>query len=147
MTRKLARVPCVAHPHAAFAVRGRAIRTFGSQVFVLALSLAVLGLYLIVNEFQNPLSSQSLGLFTAAIVLATAMSLVIELTQLIRVSRHHASPRPPLLFLGTHFGVRAVHRSTGGTAPGLPESQGGRSPSTPRLPYHRCYVDHVRVRA
>jgi hypothetical protein len=48
-----------ARPAMALAVRGRAIRTFSGQALVLTLSLALLGIYLIADEFKNPLSSQS----------------------------------------------------------------------------------------
>ena len=61
---------------------------------MLTLSLALLGIYLIVDEFKNPLSSQSPGLFAAAFILATAMTLLIELSQLFRTVRRHTARSP-----------------------------------------------------
>jgi hypothetical protein len=62
--------------------RGGALRTFGGLAFLLAVILSVLGVYLIEDQFTNPLASQPLGLFAAAFLLATAMALVYELVQL-----------------------------------------------------------------
>ena len=53
---------------------------------MLTLSLILGGIYLIADEFKNPLASQSVGLFAAAFILATAMSLLVELTQLFRTT-------------------------------------------------------------
>jgi hypothetical protein len=129
--------PVAVHAHlpGAFAIRGRAIRTFGGQALVLTISLLILGVYLIANEFKNPLSSQSIGLFTAAFILATAMTLLIELTQLFRAIRRTNAPNDPILI---------VHQTQAVT--------GIRSPirrrhQPPTLPYHRSYIDRVRIRA
>ena len=125
----------LAHPQRALAVRGRAIRTFGGLAIVLALGLLCLGVYLIEDEFSNPLASQSLGLFTAAFVLATAMTLLYELLQLSRsIGGSAAGCRtlvPP-----DHRVVRIAARS----------ARLGYQQRTD-LPYQRCYVDRVRVRA
>ena len=124
-----------AHPQRALAVRGRAIRTFGGLAVVLALGLLCLGVYLIEDEFSNPLAAQSLGLFTAAFVLATAMTLLYELLQLSKsIGGSAAGCRtlvPP-----DHRAVRIAARS----------ARLGYEQRTD-LPYQRCYVDRVRVRA
>ena len=59
MLGKLWRVSTHAQPLGAFAVRGRAIRTFASLTLVLTVGLLFLGVYLIADEFRNPLASQS----------------------------------------------------------------------------------------
>ena len=124
-----------ARPAMALAVRGRAIRTFGGQALVLTISLLLLGVYMIANEFRNPLASQSLGLFTAAFILATAMTLLIELTQIFRTGRRHSRPGPAFIARAATI-VRAT-RCHAAAPPGL----------RAHLPYHRAYVDRVRVRA
>ena len=129
------------HPHSdarpamALAVRGRAIRTFSGQALVLTLGLALLGIYLIIDEFKNPLSSQSPGLFAAAFILATAMTLLIELSQLFRTVRRQAARSTAFV---RH--PRIVARSRKRTA-------GMSGNIRAHLPYHRAYVDQVRVRA
>jgi hypothetical protein len=49
---------------------------------LLVVALFVLGAYLIEDQFTNPLASQSLGLFAAAVLLASAMAMLYELIQL-----------------------------------------------------------------
>ena len=119
----------------ALAVRGRAIRTFGGQVFILIVGLVLLGSYLIADEFKNPVSSQSVGLFAAAFILATAMTLLIELTQIFRIAGRH---------LASNLGYSP--RSKGGVRFAARNSSVPRN-FRPFLPYHRVYVDGVRVRA
>jgi hypothetical protein len=77
-----------------------------------------------VNEFDNPLSSQSLDLFTAASVLATAMSLVIELTQLFRTvpsAQRCASGRAAVTFLFCASRAALGQAKTGAAARAAPE--------------------------
>jgi uncharacterized membrane protein YbhN (UPF0104 family) len=123
------------HPGLTLAVRGRAIRIFGAQAVVLTVSLVLLGGYLIADEFKNPLSSQSVGLFVAAFILATAMTLLLELTQLFRRTRSKVANNPVLV-----------------QHPKVVASSGRHKFSMygnlhPYLPYHRGYIDRVRVRA
>jgi hypothetical protein len=124
------------HPERALTVRGRAIRTFGGLAIFLALGLLCLGVYLIENEFANPLASQSLGLFTAAFLLATAMALLYELMQLPRnIWRNAAACRPALVppaDLVARIAMRGIRL---------------RYEQRTDLPYQRRYVDRVRVRA
>jgi hypothetical protein len=124
-----------ARPAMALAVRGRALRTFSGQALVLTLSLVLLGIYLIADEFKNPLSSQSPGLFAAAFILATAMTLLTELSQLFRTVRRH-SVRSPALIRRPNVVARSRQQSTG---------MSGNIRAC--FPYHRAYVDRVRVRA
>jgi hypothetical protein len=136
MAGKVRRVFAHAHPLGAFAVRGRAIRTFASFALAIALGLVVLGVYLIADEFRNPLASQSIGLFAAAFVLATAMTLLVELTQIFRSASRHSPKDSALLFSGVDLTARIRVRTT-------------YQPRDHRtnLPYQRNYVDRVRVRA
>ena len=122
-------------PRMALAVRGRAIRIFGAQAVVLAISLVLLGAYLIADEFKNPLSSQSVGLFVAAFILATAMTLLLELTQLFRATRRHVASNPVLVQRPTAVACSGRHKF----------SMSGNL--HPYLSYHRGYIDRVRVRA
>ena len=120
----------------AFAVRGRAIRTFASLALVLATGLLVLGVYLIADEFRNPLASQSIGLFAAAFVLATAMTLLVDLTQLFRNSSRNPARDPAFLLSRVDSTARVRQRAR-------------YHPREHRtdLPYQRNYIDRVRVRA
>jgi hypothetical protein len=112
---------------------------------LLVVALFVLGAYLIEDQFTNPLASQSLGLFAAAVLLASAMAMLYELIQLPsslwgrdaltqkRQQSMLAEVAPPggLVICAatppTAAPVRMVHRTD--------------------LAYQRCYVDRVRVRA
>jgi|1186.fasta_scaffold968694_1 hypothetical protein len=123
------------HPGLTLAVRGRAIRIFGAQAVVLTLSLVLLGGYLIADEFKNPLSSQSVGLFVAAFILATAMTLLLELTQLFRGTRREVA-RNPVRIQDPKVVARSMAHKF---------SMSGNL--RPYLPYHRGYIDRVRVRA
>jgi hypothetical protein len=124
-----------ARPTMALAVRGRAICTFSGRALVLTLSLAQLGTYLIVDEFKNPLSSQSPDLFAAAFILATGMTLLIELSQMFRTVRRHSVHSPALI---QRPKVVAHPRQ---------QSTGISGNIRACLPYNRAYVDRVRVRA
>jgi hypothetical protein len=131
------RVLTHAQPASAFAVRGRAIRTFASMALILTAGLMVLGVYLIADEFRNPLASQSIGLFAAAFVLATAMTLLIDLTQLFRNNSRNVAVRqvvaPPRVHMGAGVRVRHCARYKSGD-------------HRTDLPYQRSYIDRVRVR-
>jgi hypothetical protein len=122
-------------PPMALALRGRAIRIFGGQALVLTLSLLLGGISLIADEFRNPLASQSVGLFAAAFILATAMTLLVELTQLFRTTPRHTAGNPALNQPSNVVARSATQKSA--------VSRNAR----PYLPYHRGYVDRVRVRA
>ena len=142
MLESILRALFPAHPQTTLALRGRAIRTFGSLTIVLTLALLFLGIYLIAGEFTNPIASGSLGLFIAAVVLATAMTLLLELSQLFRGTHRNVRLSRAALVSDVNLVARAGRRAAG---PAL-----GYRPSlsyAPRLPYQRCYVDRVRVRA
>lgn len=119
----------------ALAFRGRAICIFGGQALVLTLSLLLVGIYLIADEFKNPLSSQSVRLFAAACILATAMTLLVELTQLFRAAPRKTATKP----------ARQERSKVLARSPAQ-KSSAFRN-VRPYLPYHRGYIDRVRVRA
>jgi hypothetical protein len=116
-------------------VRGRAMRTFAGLAVFLTLGLLCIGFYLIADEFVNPLASQSFALFVGACVLAGAMILLYELVQVPRKIW-----RNPVGCLSLHPRVRA------GIAVASRATRLGGDLRTD-LPYQRCYVDRVRVRA
>ena len=116
------------------AILGGAKRTFGSLAAFVTLALLCLGVFLIQNLFANPLASQSVALFAAAFILAIALLLLYELLQLPRPPWQGAAQgRAPLASRKpqVHFARRTASRSDFRTD----------------LPYQRCYVDRVRVRA
>jgi hypothetical protein len=162
-------------PVPALVARGGALRTFGGLALLLAVVLFVFGAYLIHDEFTNPLASQSLGLFTAAFLLASAMALLYELVQLPRsiwLSQAHAMAEPqkaaaPPRHKPPQNDSEVSPSATGADTPAsqevaakLPEPSNlciakhtGPALASARvdqrrdLPYQRFYVDRVLVRA
>jgi hypothetical protein len=131
-----------AHPKRVLAVRGGAMRTFAGLAIFLTLCLLCLGVYLIQDEFADPLASYSLDLFTAAVVLATAMTLLYELVQLPRsVWRSPARGRMALLPRTARV-VSVARRAARLQYKQRHEQRHQRTD----LPYQRSYVDRVRVR-
>jgi hypothetical protein len=136
-----------AHPEKVLAVRGGAMRTFAGLAIFLTLCLLCLGVYLIQDQFAEPLGSYSSGLFTAAVVLATAMTLLYELVQLPRsVWRNAAKGRTALLLRTAR--VVSVARRVGRPQYKQRHAQRHQLRHQQRtdLPYQRSYVDRVRVR-
>jgi hypothetical protein len=113
------------------------MRTFGGLAIFLTLGLLCLGFYLIEDQFANPLASQSLGLFAAAFILATAMTLLYELIQLPRNIWRNAVECPTLLVPPAEGMISVAAR----------RASGFRCDQRTDLPYQRSYVDRVRVRA
>ena len=128
-----------AGPGRALVARGRALRTFGGLALLLTVGLFVMGAYLIKDEFSNPLASQSFSLFAAAFVLATAMTLLYELAQLPRSLWRHGAQ-------SATGGARPASDRINYAARRLDSGRVRREHRTD-LPYQRCYVDRVRVRA
>jgi hypothetical protein len=123
--------------------RGGALRTFGGLALLLALALLIVGIYLIEDQFTNPLASQSIGLFAAAFVLASALALLYELIELPRIFWRSGGQR----LAGLREAAKAAR------AANSPVACAARSPARAlcdlraNLPYQRCYVDRVRVRS
>ncbi len=131
-------------PGAGLVARGGALKTFGGLALLLVVALLVLGAYLIEDQFMNPLASQSLGLFAAAVLLSSAMAMSYELIQLPRKfsGRALAETRPQVAAAVT---VRPGKRALGPAK--RPKPISFRIESRRDLAYQRCYVDRVRVRA
>ncbi len=125
-----------AYPRKVLAVRGGAMRTFGGLALFLTLGLLFLGVYLIHDEFAQPLPSQSIGLFTAAFILATAMTLLYELIQL-----------PRSIWRSAAHGRTVLLPRTAGMVSVASRAARPRHEQRTDLPYQRSYVDRVRVRA
>ncbi len=132
-------------PGKTLVARGGALRTFGGLAILLVVALFVLGAYLIEDQFTNPLASQSLGLFAAAVLLASAMAMLYELIQLPsslwgRDALALKRPQSALAGVATPGGLAVCVAPPSGAAPVRMEHRTD-------LAYQRCYVDHVRVRA
>lgn len=74
--------------------RGQCLNTFAGIGFFVVFSLLALGGYLIEQEFANPMEAQSVGLVFAALLLATAVTLLYCLLRPSRKSRHHIAALP-----------------------------------------------------
>jgi len=90
---------------------------------------------LIADEFRNPLASQSISRFAAAFVLATAMTLLADLTQLFRGSLRNPSEEIPGRMAQANRSVWVQERTY--------KAADRRTD----LPYQRSYIDRVCVRA
>jgi hypothetical protein len=103
------------------------------------------GAYLIEDQFTNPLASQSLSLFAAAVLLASAMAMLYELIQLPRstwvteggVARRLLSTAAEAEPAGEQVVCAAKHLNMAPV----------RVVRRKDLAVQRCYVDSVRVRA
>ena len=76
------------------AARGQCLNMFAGIGFSVVFSLLALGGYLIEQEFANPLEAQSVGLLFAALLLATALTLLYCLLHPSRKSRHDIAALP-----------------------------------------------------
>jgi uncharacterized BrkB/YihY/UPF0761 family membrane protein len=74
--------------------RGQPLNTFAGIGFSLAFSLLALGGYLIEQQFANPLEAQSLALPIAALLIATAITLLYCLLLSSRKLRNHIAAWP-----------------------------------------------------
>jgi hypothetical protein len=137
-------IPGIA-PGGTLVARGGELRTFGGLALLLVVALFVLGAYLIEDQFTNPLASQSLGLFAAAVLLASAMAMLYELIQL-----------PSSLWRRGALAPKRPQSTLAGIAPPGGQVVCAATPPSPApvrmvhrtdLAYQRCYVDRVRVRA
>jgi hypothetical protein len=74
--------------------RGQCLNTFAGIGFFVVFSLLALGGYLIEQEFANPMEAQSVELVFAALLIATAITLLYYLLHPSRKSRHHIAALP-----------------------------------------------------
>jgi len=72
--------------------RGQCLNMFAGIGFFLVFALLALGGYLIEQEFANPMQAQSVGLLFAALLIATASTLLYYLLHFSRKSRHDIAP-------------------------------------------------------
>ena len=72
------------------AARGQFLNTFAGPAFCLALVLLTLGGYLVEQQFANPVQDQSAALLFAALLIATATTLLYFLVHSSRRFRRHA---------------------------------------------------------
>jgi TRAP-type C4-dicarboxylate transport system permease small subunit len=73
------------------AARGQFLNTFAGLAFCIAFLLLAMGGYLIEELFENPIQDQSAGLLFAALLIATATTLLYFLLHSSRRLRHHVS--------------------------------------------------------
>jgi hypothetical protein len=121
-------------PEKSLAARGAARRTFAGIAIFLIFSFLGFGAYLIQDEFANPVAAQSIGLFTAALILTTGAILLFYLLQP-RKNRWRKTTRPGAGNPGDWITWTA--RST--TADWYEQRRD--------LPFQRWYVDPVRIRS
>lgn len=114
-------------------IRGRAMRTFGSMAIFLALILLALGVYIIKEEFANPMAAQSVALLTSAFVLTTGLTLLLYLIPPRAAGWRTPTSRAPSLSLD--WIVWPAENPS-------PGSNGMRTD----LPFQRWYVDPARIR-
>jgi hypothetical protein len=116
------------------AARGQFLNTFAGITLCVSFSLLALGGYLIEEQFQNPVQAQSVELLVAALLIATATTLLFCLLHSSRRLRHHVAVRPLPAFKEKKTTVVARCNSeadhTGCTA----------------LPLHSHFVDRTVIR-
>jgi len=76
------------------AARGQFLNTFAGLGFCVAFSLLALGGYLIEQQLEKPIQAQSVGLLLAALLIATASTLLYCLLHSSRKLRRHVAPWP-----------------------------------------------------
>jgi hypothetical protein len=120
------------------AKREGAFRVFAAPVFFFAIALLLGGGYIVADQFTSPAASQSYALFAGAFFMATSITLLAELFHL---ANKHRKDAPDLRshVARTDWRRTDVARASRSAARGVSHRA--------RLPYHRGYVDRVRVRA
>ena len=120
------------------AKREGAFRIFAAPLFFLVIALLLAGGYIVEDQFSSPAASQSYALFAGAFFIATSITLLAELFHI--ANRHRKDAKD----LRSHVARTDWRRTDVARA----SRQAARGVShRVRLPYHRGYVDRVRVRA
>ncbi len=120
------------------AKREGAFRIFAAPIFFFAVAMLLAGGYIVEDQLTSPAASQSYALFAGAFFMATSITLLVELFHI--ANRH----RKDMLDLGSHV-ARTDWRKTDVARASRSAARGVSHRA--RLPYHRCYIDRVRVRA
>jgi hypothetical protein len=94
MARRSFGLPFGAGSQRSLAARGQRLNTFAGIGSCLAFSLLALGGYLIEQELANPMEARSVGLLVAALLIATAVTLLYCLIHPSRKSRHGVAAWP-----------------------------------------------------
>ncbi len=105
--------------------RGQFLNTFAGIGFSLAFSLLALGGYLIEKQFENPVAAQSVGLLFAALLIATAITLLYCLLHPSKKLRRRVAVWPDgdsweqrTVVVGTsNTGTRTKHRDAARAQP------------------------------
>jgi hypothetical protein len=116
------------------AARGQFLNTFAGLGFCVVFSLLALGSYLIEQQFENPVNAQSIGLLFAALLIATAITLLYCLLHPSRKSRRRVS----LWTAGASWEPRTLVVARSNT--------GMRTRQRGDLPWCGRYVDRTRIR-
>jgi hypothetical protein len=116
------------------AARGQFLNTFAGLAFSVAFLLLALGSYLIEQQLENPVEAQSIVLLFAALLIATAITLLYCLLHPSRKSRRRVAAWPGAACWEPRTIV--VARCNTGT----------RIEDRNDLPLHGRYVDSTRIR-
>ena len=113
--------------------RGHFLSTFAGIGFSLAFALLALGAYLIEQQFAHPIEAQPVDLLVAALLITTALALLISLLGQTRNFRHRsaASPTP----------VSWEEKKIAGAKSSSPSSEEQKD-----VPLHVRYVDRLDIR-
>ena|ERR1700760_4417245 len=118
--------------------REGAMRIFAAPAFFFAIALLLGGGYIVEDQLTSPAASQSYALFAGAFFIATSITLLAEVFHLSNRYRKNAPD------LRSHV-ARTDWRRTDVARASRQAARGAHH--RVRLPYQRCYVDRVRVRA
>jgi hypothetical protein len=121
-------------PRRSLAARGQFRNAFAGPGFCVGLSLLGLGGYLIADQLAHPFEAQSIGLLFAALLIATAITLLFYLLHPRRKLRHRLSDWPA----ADPWEERTAVIARCDTAPRNEHPDGG--------PLDGRYVDRARIR-
>ena len=113
--------------------RGRCLNAFAGIACSLALSLLALGGYLIEQQFANPFEAQSVALPVAALLIATAVTLLYRLLHSLKKLQHSNIAWPAA--------AGALKRENAAVARSAP-----RTRQAADVPLPGRYVDRARIR-
>jgi hypothetical protein len=116
------------------AARGQVLSTFAGPAFCVAITLLTLGGYLVEQQFANPVQDQSAALLFAALLIATATTLLYFLLHSSRRLHRHA-PVAGVPRLREENPLVVARRNTGETV------QDGVG-----VPLHRRFIDRTVIR-